>query len=373
VAALALGGIPPLAGARADASEAPAPLGALIYGLAAPAAALGWLLRVLAALPRLPDSWATTLGLLGALGALACGAGALGERRLRSILAWAIAGQTSLVVAAIGLTGRLASVTGPSLLVGLMLAATVGAGAAATLERSTGSDDYTAGGATPPRVAGVVWAIAAAACLGLPPLWGFWPRLWLLLEAQRQQPWLLAPLLSGAVLLALALLAPLARLWGPSAAAGPLRAGWADLLPAALAGLPLLILGVAPGLAWAPWLQALPLAPDGPPSSQEARLAAIGAGLALIILGAAIGWAAPARTLERDPDEEPVRLAPEALGAALRPLAWLGSPMPLLGALWAGLQWMSEALRFLMGLFEQRYYLLGVLGALITIMLLMAQ
>ncbi|NTV63331.1 MAG: hypothetical protein HGA65_07310, partial [Oscillochloris sp.] len=371
--ALALAGSPPLAGARADASEAPAPLGALVYGLAGPVTALGWLLRTAADLPGLPGGWTIMLALLGGLGALACGAGALGERRLRAILAWVTAGQTALVVATLGLAGGRAAVAGPGLLVSLMLTATVGAAATATLERTTGSDDYTAGGAAPPRITGAVWALAAAASLGLPPLWGFWPRLWLLLEAQQQQPWLLAPLIAGAILTTLALLAPLAKLWPTESGTGRAHVAWMDVIPALIAGLPLLILGVAPGLAWAPWLEATPAAPADLPASQGAQLATVVAGLALVALVAVAGIAAPARMLERDPDEEPVRLAPDALGAALRPLAWMGSLTPLLRVLWAGLQLASKALHFLIGLFEQRYYLLGVLAALITIMLLMAQ
>ncbi|HMQ33964.1 MAG TPA: proton-conducting transporter membrane subunit, partial [Chloroflexaceae bacterium] len=373
LAALGVTGSPPLAGARGDATAAPAPLSALIYGLAAPAAGLGWLLRSVAALPIVPTNWAVALGLTGAIGALACGAGALGVRGLRQILAWVTAGMSAAVVASAGLAGPLAAVAGPGLLVALMLAATLGATAAAGLERTTGSDDYTEGGGTPPRAAGAVWALAAAAALGLPPLWGFWPRLWLLQAAQEQQPWLLTPLLAGGVLTALALLAPLGRLWGATGAARATGAGWADLAPGALAGLPLVALGLAPGLAWAGWLAGAPFAPAELPATPAAQAAAAAAGLALAALTTAALLARPARAPRRDPDEEEVRLAPDALGAALRPLAWLADPEPLLGLAWRGLQRASEGLRFVIGLFEQRYYLLGVLAALLTIMLLMAQ
>lgn len=373
LAALALAGSPPLAGARADATAAPAPLSALIYGLAAPAAALAWLLRAVASLPIMPQGWSIALGLLGAVGALACGAGALGVRSLRPLMAWITAGQTAAVVAAAGLAGPLAALAGPGALLGLMLTAVLGAGAAATLERTTGSDDYTSDGAAAPPVAGAIWALAAAAALGLPPLWGFWPRLWLLEAAYEQQPWLLAPLLAGAVLTVLALLAPLARLWGPGRATGAIGAGWADAVPAAIAGLPLLALGLAPGLAWAPWLSEVPFAPAELPATAAARLAAAVAGLTLLALAAATVAAGPARAAERERDEGEARLAPDALGAALQPLAWLANPEPLLRALWGGLQWLSAGLRFVMGIFEQRYYLLGVLAALVIIMLLMAQ
>lgn len=370
LAALGLAGCPPLAGARADAVAAPAPLGALIYGLAAPAAALGWLLRAVAAQPVVPTSWAVTLCLVGGLGALACGAGALGVRSLRASLTWMTAGQGAVVVAAAGLAGPLAALAGPGLLVAMMLSSTLGSGAAATLERTTGSDDYTAGGAPPPMLAGAVWALAGAAALGLPPLWSFWPRLWLFESAYEQQPWLLTPLLFGAVLTTLAVVAPLARLWGGTAT---LRAGWPDLVPALVVGLPLLVLGLAPWLAWGFWLQALPFAPGELPAGTAAQLAAGGTGLILIALCAWSMAARPVRAARRDPDEDEVRLAPDALGDTLRPLAWLGNPEPALAWLWAGLQRLSELLRLGMGLFEQRYYLLGVLAALVTIMLLMAQ
>ena len=363
-AALALAGSPPLVGVQADADAAPAPLGALVYGLLAPATALGWLLRALPVLPPLPVGGTTAIGLFGALGVLACGAGAIGASRLRPLLVWATAGQAALVVTAAALTTTPAHILGPGLLVSLMLAATVGAGATATLERTTGSDDYTADGALPPRVAGVGWAIAAAASVGLPPLWGFWPRLWLLLAAEQQQPWLLAPLLAGAILLTLAMLLPLARFWGVGERAVPPRANWTDLLPMTLAGLLLLVFGVAPGLAEGM---------IGLPVALPTQIAVVGAGLLFFGLVILIGWATPSRQLAPDPDEVAVRLTPAALSAALRPVAWLGNPQSLLWALWAGLEQMSTALRFLMGLFEQRYYLLGMLAALVMIMLLMAQ
>jgi hypothetical protein len=370
LAALALAGCPPLLLAREEAVGGPAPLGALIFGLCGPAAALGWLLRTAAAPEALAPGWGVALGLLGALGALACGAGALGERRLRPILAWSAGAQASLAVAAAGLGGPTAALAGQALLSGAMLAAAVCAAAAVSFERATGSDDYTAIGPAP-RLAALVWAAGAAASLGLPPLWGFWGRVWLLEAAAAQQPWLAAPILAGLTLLALALAAPLAGLWGRGGAEGA-RAGWGDWAPAALALLPLVALGAAPGLAWGPWLGAVDGA-AGPPVSAEAQALAVIAGVLLAALAALLARAAPAREVRRDTDEEPVRLAPEALGERLRPLAWLAGPRPLIQGAWALLAQASAGLRLVMGVFEQRYYLLGVLAALITIMLLMAQ
>ncbi len=372
LAALGLAACAPLMNGRDDSTEAPALLGALIFGLSAPAAALGWLLRAVAALPALPGSWSTMLGLVGGLGVLACGAGALGEQRLRALLGWAWGSQASLVVAAVGLRGPLAVVAGPSLLLSLMLGAVVAAAAAAGVEHHTGSDDYRDGRGAVPRLVVLAWTLGILASLGLPPLWGFWGRLWLLTTAQVQQPWLVALVMAGMVLLALALLAPLAAMLTPADATRP-RSNWADLAPVGLAGGALLALGLAPQLAWAHWPGQLPLAPLQAPIAPVVQGAAVAAGLALLALGILLVRARSARTLARDPDEEAVRLAPEALGALLQPLAWLARPAPLLHGLWLALQLASELLRIPVGLFEQRYYLLGVLGALITIMLLMAQ
>jgi formate hydrogenlyase subunit 3/multisubunit Na+/H+ antiporter MnhD subunit len=333
---------------------------------------------VLGTLPALPAGWAVALGLIGGLGALACGAGALGVRRLRPLLGWAAGAQASLVIVAAGLADPLlAPIAGPTLLIAMMLGAVLAASAAVSFERITGSDDYTqATAAAPPRVAGIAWAAAAVAILGLPPLFGLWGRLFLLQMALEQQPWVTAPLLAGAALLALALLAPLAGFWATDGRAARARAGWSDWLPALLALAPLLALGAEPYLAWRrEWLPN----PDElitdmtPVPGLAARAIAMAAGVVLVLVAVLVSRAPSARTIARDPDEEAVRLPPEAAGEALRPLAWLALPAPLLGALWAGLERTSEGLRFLMGLFEQRYYLLGVLAALITIMLLMAQ
>lgn len=367
LAVLALGGCPPLLAAQSEAEEGPAPLGALIFGLCAPASALGWLLRSTSALPILPSGWATTLGLVGSLGALACAAGALGPRRLRPILSWSAGFQAALVVATAGLAGPLGALAGPALLLNLMLSSVVGATAAVLLERTTGSDDYTLSQSAP-RIVGPLWVGGAAAALGLPPLWGFWGRFWQLEAALEQQPWLLAPLLAGSVLLALALAAPLGGLWR-RAQPGE-RAAWGSIVPGGLSLAPLLMLGVAPGLAWQGWLETLRFAPLEPPL--DGSLAVIGAGLTLLLLVALVAGGVPARSAPYDPDETPTRLGPEALSATLRPLAGLGRPAALFGGAWATLLRLSGLLRLLIGPFEQRYYLLGVLAALITIMLLMA-
>ncbi len=364
LAALGLTGCAPLLYARDETALAPAPLSALIFGLAAPAAALGWLLQSVATLPSLPPAWGVTLGLIGGLGALASAAGALGERRLRPILNWTWGFQAALIVAAAGLAPPRGVEAGASMLLGLLLGSVVAASAAAVLEQHTGSDDYTAAGGAP-RLATAAWAVGMLVSLGLPPLWGFWGRLWFLQAVQEQQPWLAALTLAASVLLTLALLAPLAGLLSP-ARLPPRRVQWTDAVPLALGGSLLLGPGVAPQLVRMFWPGDAPIAP-------VIQGASIVAGMLLAIPGLLMARAAPGRSLERDPDEELVSLAPEGLGVALRPLSWLARPMPLLRSSRVALQRASELLRVPLTLFEQRYYLLGVLAALLTIMLLMAR
>ncbi len=374
LATLALVGAPPLAVARTEVAAVPAPLGALIYGIAAPAAALSWLLRAVELLPSLPPTWASVIGLVGAVGALACAAGALGQHQLRSMLIWLSAGQAALIVATAGLRHPLAALAGPALLLSLMLGAAVGSAAVASLDRSTGNDDYSEPGIAPPPIAGVAWVMAAMVTLGLPPLWGFWPHLWLLQAAQAQQPWLIAPLLAGAVLTPLALIAPLTRFWGPrSPADEPVEMTWGDLAPLVVAGLPLLLFGFVPTLLWDRWLSQLARAPEGLPGAPVAPLAVTAAGLLLLALLVALARSSPSRHAPRALDESVAHLPPTALGELLRPLAWIGAPQPLLDRLWAACLWASQALRFVIAIFEQRYYLLAMLVTLIMIMLLMAQ
>lgn len=365
LAALGLAGCAPLLYARDETASAPAPLGVLIFGLATPAAGLGWLLQSVAALPSLPSAWGLTLGVIGGLGALASAAGALGERRLRPILNWTWGFQAALIVAAAGLAAPRGLEAGASMLLGLLLGSVVAASAAAILEQHTGSDDYTAVGGAP-RLASAAWAVGMLVSLGLPPLWGFWGRLWFLQAAQEQQPWLAALTLAASVLLTLALLAPLAGLLSPARLPPRREEQWTDAVPLALAGSVLLGSGVAPQLVRMLWPGDAPIAP-------VIQGASIVAGMLLAIPGLLLARAASGRSLQRDPDEELVSLAPEGLGMALRPLSWLARPMPLLRSSWVALQRASELLRVPLTLFEQRYYLLGVLAALLTIMLLMAR
>lgn len=373
--ALAVGGLAPFFGARGEAVAAPAPLGALVHAVVMPGLAIGFVLRLAAALPAPSAAWTALIVAVGTLGALAAAALAAGERHLRASLAWLSAGQASAGLAVAGLGDGAALAGGHVLLLSTMLAGIGGAAAVSALERSVGSDDYT--GAEPgPRMplAGAIWALAGAAALGLPPLFGYWGRRWLLDGALSLTPWAVPPLLAASVLSALAVAAPLGRFWAPPQ---PDRAsglpGRTPALAGGLALVVLLVLGLLPQLAWASWLaEAAPAAPALPATLAEQIGAGI-AGLAVLLLAWLIGRRPSARSLKADPDETPVRLAPEALADGLAPLAALGRPARALHAIWAGLVWLSGGVRAMIGLFEQRFYLLGVLMVLVVMMLLMAR
>ncbi|NJO07195.1 MAG: hypothetical protein HC876_17705, partial [Chloroflexaceae bacterium] len=89
--------------------------------------------------------------------------------------------------------------------------------------------------------------------------------------------------------------------------------------------------------------------------------------------GAAAVAAACAASDNADPDMQPTILPPAMLAQQLAPLALLADPLPLLQGLWRGLLRVSRAAQTVMGLFEQRFYLAGVMLALISLLLLMAQ
>ncbi|MFN8569053.1 MAG: hypothetical protein U0Z44_16395 [Kouleothrix sp.] len=65
--------------------------------------------------------------------------------------------------------------------------------------------------------------------------------------------------------------------------------------------------------------------------------------------------------------------APQALGTSLRYLAWLGSAGMAFGLGWALLLRAAAATRRGLALFEQRYYLAGLLIAVIVVTLLFSQ
>ncbi len=227
--------------------------------------------------------------------------------------------------------------------------------------------------------------VGAASAVGLPGTWGWWARRWLLDGLVASTPWAVAPLLAGSALLALAYVAPLAAFWQSACTTAPPKQAaegrsWTELAaPAGLVAmaLPLLLLGIAPQVAWAGWLAAAQaaLAPDVPPHAPALpgaggqALSAVAA-VALVALPA-LGLRSQARRAV--PNQEPQGtgiFTPQALGHSLRRLVWLATPVELLQGLWDALLNLSQATRRGLGLFEERYYMAGLMIALIIMILL---
>lgn len=375
---LMLAGVPPFCSTFDEAMSAPATLGGLLYGMVLPVLGLGTLIQALHGAAPLAPPWRAVLVGIGALGVLTATAGALREHSLRRMLGWQASAQAALVLLAAGLEGPLAVLAAPALLINLVLVTLAGALAVAAVERLTGSDDFTqVHPGVNLRLPGVLWALAGASSLGLPPLWGFWGRRWLLEAAFAQQPWAVPAILAATLLGLLVYLAPLACFWRiqhGTRADRPVQTPGVDLQwpLMVLAALPLLALGLAPQLAWAGWLRLVPSAPSALPVDTLTQIVAVAA--ALLGLGLALVARRPwVRQFPSDEDMEPVALAPDALANSLRPLAWVGRPTALLRGTWNGLQRLSRWTQVLMTIFEQRYYLAGVLLMLLIVILVMAQ
>lgn len=386
LACVMLVGGAPFHGAFEEIVTAPPALGGLMYGLALPILGMGTLLRLAeTAQPWLPPFWRVIVLLLGLLSALICAVAALREHSLRRLLGWQASGQAGLVFIAVGLEGPLAALAGPALLVNLALTSLVGVLAVTSLESLTGSDDFTQVTiAVDLRMSGILWALAALSAVGMPLLWGFWGRRWLLEAAIAQAPWSVPLVLMATILALLAYLGPLARFWGQTGT----RQGLArseeeserraavqpgDLIVVSLALGPLLVLGVAPQIAWTGWLQAVHDAPAQLPVSVVAQVVGGVVGVLGILLAVMLWWRGWSRRVLPDPDMSPVVLAPDALADSLFFLGWPGHPDQLLRGIWKGIQFLSRGVATVIAPFEQRFYLAAVLLAVISVILLMAQ
>jgi hypothetical protein len=142
------------------------------------------------------------------------------------------------------------------------------------------------------------------------------------------------------------------------------------------AAAPLLILGVAPGLALNGWLVGLQedLAPGaalpGLPRPSTQIVCLLGALLLLVL-----PWFARSRRNE-SADVQPRQAGvavPRALGESLHGLAWLATAAEAFAGAWHILLALSRGLRRGMALFEQRYYLAGLLIAVILVIMLFIQ
>jgi formate hydrogenlyase subunit 3/multisubunit Na+/H+ antiporter MnhD subunit len=391
LASIILAGGAPFHNTFDEATTAPPALGALLYGMVFPVLALDTLLHLDTSLPDgLPTIWRITLMLLGLLSLLACTASALREHSLRRLLGWQASAQAGGVMLAIGIGGSLAALAAPVLVINLVLTTLAGSLAATMLERLTGSDDFTQTTAVIRLwVPGLVWGLAAASVVGLPPLWGFWGKRWLLEAAVTQAPWVVPPLLAASVLAAGTYLAPLAKFLGGGTSSHAIGEGSehqapadtqqrtalqpGDLLVLLLTLTPLLLLGAWPGLAWDTLLRTVPGMPATLPVSTLALIVngcLGGFGLLLIIM---LRWRGSARHTLPDPDASAVVLAPDALAQSLTFLSRLGRPNRVLQRLWHSLQFLSNSLATALAPFEQRYYLAAVFLAVISVIVLMAQ
>jgi formate hydrogenlyase subunit 3/multisubunit Na+/H+ antiporter MnhD subunit len=387
---LALGALPFHAPTQSLA-QAPA---ALAGALLAPGLPLlgGWALIRFAAAQgsALPSIWRIALALLAALTLLACAAGALGTTRLRSLVGWQFGAQIGLVLFALVPSGAAqpAGAIAPATIAAALLANAVAATiacylAVAVLERRAGTDDMAEIELREPLVLpGLVLLVGAASAAGLPGTWGLWTRRWLFDQLAQQTPWAIPIVLAGSVLLALAWFMPLALFWyrtrlaAPDQPAPPRSRPGSVAVVAVVAAAPLLILGVAPQLAWRGWLagiqESLVLGSGVPalPSLGTQGICAFAALLLIVLpLLARSRRSAAADNLPRRAGAA----APWALGESLRGLAWMATATQGFTRAWRALLALSRGLRRSMALFEQRYYLAGLLIAVILVIMLFIQ
>lgn len=387
VGLLALGA-PPFHAVVDEVAVAPAALAGLALALGLPLLGGYALLRFAAGQgPLLPPAWRIGLTLAGLLTLLACAAGAAGAIRLRRLIGWLFSAQMGLVLVAVAQGGATLAVAAPALLANAVLTTLVCYTAVAVLELRAGTDDLTAIRADGPLVLpGLALLIAAASAVGVPGTLGLWARFWLLDELLRTAPWTVPALLAGSALIALAYLAPLAAFWHgvwtpPAAEPGTPRRGGSRALALAcpaVAALPLLIMGVAPQLAWNDWLAAAqrtlssdtPVAAPALPGRTMQFVCAVAA-VALVALPL-LAWRGRSRQARPDPDMPISGIqVPHALGQSLGWLAWIGAPASVFQGAWDGLLGLSRIGRRVLALFEERYYLAGLLIALIVMIMLL--
>jgi hypothetical protein len=224
--------------------------------------------------------------------------------------------------------------------------------ATSAAERRGDGDDLAALEFTPRlTLAGLALLVAGVSAVGAPGTAGFWARVGLL-GGISGHSWVLAGLLAGTALLAASYLVPLAAFW--RGAPEPKLADAAALL-ALLAALGLLVLGVLP--------------PALPAISGTPRVLAGLAALALL-LAALLLLRMPRRRLPPDPDTQGTGAAvPAGLADSLGWLAAIATPSTALGTAWEVLVRMSDVLSRQFLRFEQRYYLAGLVIALIIVIL----
>lgn len=371
-AALALVGAAPFTSARAPFASAPLPLQLLLGSVVLPTLGLGMLLQFLAALPRIPVLWSGSLLAVGLAGALAAALAALTATRLRLLVLWLSAAQIALVVAALAVGDPLAVLAAPSLLAGALLSSVILTAAATVYERQVGTDAlYSQSSVAVSPWFGLIWLLGVLAAVGVPPFFTYWGRRWLFEALAAQYEWLIWILPPAGLLLLMAGLWPLGRFVLPLQRRVGLLLPF-EFLVGLLAALVLVIFGLVPDLAWRAWLSWLNYAPPALPVDPLSWLMGIAALGAVSLLWWVMRAPAPERAM-REVDEEPTHLAPAALVQPLRRLLAAADATPVLQVVQSLFEAAGRLIQMLIAPFEQRYYLLGVLAALISIMLLMAQ
>jgi formate hydrogenlyase subunit 3/multisubunit Na+/H+ antiporter MnhD subunit len=372
-------------------AQAPA---ALAGALLAPGLPLlgGWALIRLAAAQgsALPAIWRSALALLGVLTLLAGAAGALGTTRLRSLIGWQFGAQIGLVLLALAQSSATqpAGVLAPSTVAAALLAnaaitTIVCYLAVAVLERRVGTDDMAEIELREPLLLpSLVLLAGAASAVGLPGTWGLWTRHWLFDQLAQLTPWATPIVLAGSALLALAWFMPLTLFWQRARPTTPDSPITARSRPSAVmfvgvaAAAPLLILGVIPQLAWDGWLAGLQgvLAPEAGAPALPSLIAQSSCLLAALLLIALPLFARSQRSATTEDQARQAGIAaPWALGESLRDLAWLAIAPEAFAQVWRALLALSRGLRRGMALFEQRYYLAGLLIAVILVIMLFIQ
>jgi formate hydrogenlyase subunit 3/multisubunit Na+/H+ antiporter MnhD subunit len=361
VVAVALAaGLAPFRSSITNLLEGPAALLGLLLGLGLPLVALLSLWRLVALSPQLQTSqlWQAGLATYGLTVLVVAAAGALRERKFKDLLGWIWSASAGVGLVAIAIAHQ------EALLV-------IANGALGLLGLSYGRDgDYSAINFEElpldrklGRWLALGWALAAGSLIGLPPLWGFWAYSALIGSALAHLPWVAPVLLFGLSLLGFALLLPLSGLLSRAFLAHK----QAESLPGnrfqLVNGLPALVLallGLLPMLAGS-------LAVDPPLWA----LIAVWLVAALAAWGIASLWRQPSQA--ESFSQTPAILAADALGESLSHIAWFADPKLLIERLWQLLSILGRGVQALMTLFERRYYLAGVLLALISILLIMAQ
>jgi formate hydrogenlyase subunit 3/multisubunit Na+/H+ antiporter MnhD subunit len=362
-------------------TAAPAVLAGMLLPLGLPLLGAYTLIRFVADhWDAIPPIWRTAWLLLGLLTLLACAAGAAGTTRLRQLIGWQFSAQMGLILLSFGLHRDQPPLIAPvGLLSNAALTTLASYLAAAALERRAGTDDLAEIGAHGPLVLpGLAFLVAAASAVGFPGTWGWWGYRELLDAARVESPWLIPPLLAGSALRLAAYAAPLAAFWRTSVAQAP-RYGWLTvvaLLCPVVAILPLLIWGVVPQLAWNGWLGSIQImvGTDIPAATSPDMPSQIGVALAALALLALPVLAQRGRQRRAPSDQEPRNMAiltPEALGQSLHGLAWFADPTGLYQVIWGALLGLSRSAAHLLAMFEQRYYLAGLMIAVIVVVMLM--